>query len=116
MTSSSQAEYQALSSASKEAVWIRTLLSEIGFQQTSATVIHQDNQSTIALAHNPINHGRTKHIDVIHHYIQELIENEEIQLTYCPTASMIADIMTKALPRQKFEQHHDEMAIEEFKV
>ena len=53
-TSSTQAEYQALSSAVKEAIWIRMLLTEIGFHQTITTTIQQDNQSTIALAHNPI--------------------------------------------------------------
>jgi hypothetical protein len=107
-TSSTQAEYHALSTATKETIWLRTLLSELRFPQPSATVIQQDNQSTIALAHNPINHGRTKHIDIAHHYLRECIENKEITLEYCPTTSMVADIMTKPLSRTKFEtcRHH----------
>ena len=59
-TSSTQAEYQALSSAVKEAIWLRTFLKELGFSQSSLTIIHQDNQSTIALAKNPIHHGKSK--------------------------------------------------------
>src|SRR3954469_16406153 len=75
-TSSTQAEYHSLSTAAKESIWIRQFLTEIGHQQSKPTTILQDNQSTIALAHNPINHSRTKHIDVIHHHIRELINQE----------------------------------------
>ena len=78
-TSSTQAEYQALSNATKEALWIQALLGEIGFLQ-EATVIQQDNQSTITLANNPINHNRTKHIDIAHHFIRECIEENKIAL------------------------------------
>ena len=102
-TSSTQAEYQSLSSATKEALWLRMFLEEIGFKQQDATVIQQDNQSTISLAHNPINHGRTKHIDIAHHHLRECIQKNEIKLAYCPTSNMIADIMTKLLARIKFE-------------
>ena len=110
-TSSTQAEYHALSGAAKETLWIRQFLNEIGQQQQCATTILQDNQSTIALAYNPIIHNRTKHIDVIHHHIRELIEQQEITLEYRPTNEMPADAMTKALPRLKFEQCREAMRI-----
>src|SRR4051812_34796089 len=115
-TSSTQAEYQALSSASKEAVWLRNLLSELKTQQEQATVIHQDNQSTMALASNPVQHRRTKHIDIIHHYVRELIEKNIVKLEYCPTANMTADVMTKALNKPKFEEHRASMGIEHFTI
>ena len=113
-TSTSQAEYQAVSSASREAIWLRTLLNELGFRQQNTTTIHQDNMSSISLAHNPVNHRRTKHIDIIYHHIRELIESKEIMLTYCPTDQMTADIMTKPLPRHKFELHRSQMGIKTF--
>ena len=68
------------------------------------TIILQDNQSTIALAHNPINHGRTKHIDIQHHFIRECIETGAIRLEYIPTERMLADALTKPLPGPKFKQ------------
>ena len=102
-TSSTQAEYQSLSSATKEALWLRMFLEEISFKQQDATVIQQDNQLIISLTHNPINHGRTKHIDIAHHHLRECIQKNEIKLAYCPTSNMIADIMTKPLTRIKFE-------------
>ena len=113
-TSSTQAEYQALSSAIKEAIWIRMFMKEIGFTQTIATKIQQDNQSTIALAHNPINHGRTKHIDIMHHHQCEAIENSEIELEYCSTTKMTADIMMKPLTRIKFEMCRDKLGISSY--
>ena len=103
-TSSMQAEYQALSTATKEAIWLWELLKELNFAQQESTPIQQDNQSTIALAHNPINHGRTKHIDVQHHFIRKYIENGNIHLEYCPMTEMVTDSMTIALPRAKFKQ------------
>jgi tRNA A37 threonylcarbamoyltransferase TsaD len=66
--SSTQAEYQALSTTTKEAIWLCQLLNELGFMQTS-TMLCQDNQSMIALAKNLVHHNWTKHIDVQHHYI-----------------------------------------------
>ena len=110
-TSSTQAEYHALSTAAKEAIWLRYFLEEIGHEQQAPTTILQDNQSMIVLAHNPINHNRTKHIDVIHHHIRELIESNAITLEYRSTTDMPADAMTKPLARPKFEQYRKTMGV-----
>jgi hypothetical protein len=98
--SSTEAEYMALTQATKEAIWLRRLLLELGFPQ-QITTIFEDNQSTIALAKNPVHHQRTKHIDVRHHFVREQVEIGSIQLEYIPTTDMIADALTKALPRPK---------------
>jgi hypothetical protein len=102
-TSSTQAEYQALSSAAKETIWLRTFLTELGFNQETTTKIEQDNQSAIMIANNPTNHGRTKHIDIAHHFIREAIDKKEIELHYVLTSEIITDILTKPLTRTKFE-------------
>lgn len=64
-----------------------------------------DNQAAVKLAHNPIFHARTKHIEAKHHYIRERVLEGEIQLKYIDTNSNPADMLTKALPRPKFELH-----------
>ena len=102
-TSSTQAEYQALSSATKEAIWLRNLLEELGFRQQEPTTIQQDNKLTITLVNNLTNHKQTKHIDIVHHFVCECIEEKKITLEYCPTEDIIADAMTKPLTRAKFE-------------
>lgn len=100
--SSTEAEYMAASCASRESVFLRQLLGELGYKQASVT-LHCDNQSSIALSSNPAYHQRTKHIDVQHHFIREKVESGEIILKYEPTENMIADVLTKALPRAKHE-------------
>lgn len=70
---------------------------------TSITIpLKGDNQGSIALAHNPVFHARTKHIDIQHHYICDEIAAQRIELSYVPTSEMIADGPTKALTQVKF--------------
>ena len=79
-TSTTQAEYQALSGAVKEALWIQSILEEMTFKQEKYTVIDQDNKSMIALVNHPMNHACTKHIYIAHHFIRENIEDKMIEL------------------------------------
>jgi hypothetical protein len=100
--SSTEAEYMALAHATQEAVWLRSLLHELGFQESSPTTIFEDNQSSIALAKNPVFHPRTKHVRIKYHFTRDKIDTNEIRLEYIPSERMVADALTKALPRPKF--------------
>ena len=100
--STAEAEYVALSSAAQETVWLRKLISELKNPPECPTVILEDNQSAIAMAKNPQFHGRSKHIDIKHHFIRERVSEKEIDLTYCPTDEMVADMLTKGLNKQQF--------------
>ena len=73
------------------------LLSDLKVPQDHPTVLMKDNQGAICIAKNPVSHARTKHIDVRYHYIREALSEETIELKYCPTNEMIADIFTKPL-------------------
>ena len=68
-------------------------------------LIYQDNHGTIALANNPVHHARAKHIDIRAHFIRDLVERGTVTLTYISTDFMVADALTKGLPRPKFQQH-----------
>jgi hypothetical protein len=109
--SSTEAEYMAVTQACKEAIWLRRLLTDLGYNQEAPTIIYEDNQGCIELARNPVHHSRTKHIDIQWHFIREKLESQEIQLKYCETANMVADICTKALPRVKFRHLRDLMGL-----
>ena len=102
-TSSCEAEYRAAFTATVECVWLRRLLADLGVGQSSATTIFTDSQSAIAVVRNPVFHARTKHIEVHYHYVRERFSAGEISLAYVPTQENIADLFTKALPREKFE-------------
>jgi KUP system potassium uptake protein len=105
-TSTTEAEYVALCQGSKEAVWLRDLLRELGFVQflgdSREVQMYSDNQGCIALAENPENHARSKHIDVQYHYTRQLVEYGKIKLDYCPTEDMLADVLTKPLGFRAF--------------
>ncbi|UOH83757.1 hypothetical protein LQV05_006494 [Cryptococcus neoformans] len=95
--STMEAEYIAAAQATREIIWLRGLLKEIGLSQVDATTLHIDNQSTICLSHNPLSHEKSKHIDIRYHIIRERVENSEIKLAYIPTEKQRADVFTKAL-------------------
>ena len=76
-----------------------------------STVIQEDNQGAIAIAKNPVDHSRTKRIDIRYNYIRECVRSGQIELQYCPTNDMKADILTKPLTKQKFEYLRGEIGL-----
>ena len=105
--STCEAEYIGQTQATKEAVWLRQLLSElssVGESSLPSTIIYSDNQGAIALAKNPQFHGRSKHIDIQHHYVRERVVDGTVELLYIDTARQVADGLTKPLPREPFER------------
>ena len=106
--SSTEAEYMALTQAVKESLWLQAILQDLGANKHAREIrnIYIDNQGAMALARNPEYHARTKHIDIQYHFIREHVENRRIELTYCPTTDMTADIFTKALPQPAFTKHN----------
>lgn len=100
--SSTEAEYMALSSATQEAIWLRSLLISLGIEMDEPTILHEDNLPSIGLAKNPQYHGRAKHIGIRYHFTREQVARRTIVLKYCASEDMIADFLTKALPRPRF--------------
>ncbi|RVW90513.1 Retrovirus-related Pol polyprotein from transposon TNT 1-94 [Vitis vinifera] len=98
--SSTESEYRAMSLACSEIIWLRGMLAELDFSETDPTPLHADNTSAIQITANPVYHERTKHIEVDCHSIREAFEARVITLPHISTDLQIADIFTKALPRQ----------------
>ena len=73
----------------------------------TAIVIYEDNQSAISIAKNPQFHGGVKQINIKFHFVQDQVSNINIKLVYCQTDDMIADMLTKALRRVKFEKFRE---------
>ena len=99
--STTESEYVAATHGMKEALWLRSLLSEVFDPIKPPTTLFSDNQSAIALTHDHQYHSCTKHIDVRYHFICWVIERGSMRLIYCPTDDMVADTLTKALPSAK---------------
>lgn len=92
-----EAEYNALSLACQETVWLRRLLKDLDEPQLETTTIFEDNQGCLSFVKAERSSGRVKHIDTKSHYIRELCERKIVALQYCPSAEMIADALTKPL-------------------
>ena len=101
--SSTEAEYMAMTRAAQEAIWLRQLLEQLGFKQDSPTKLQGDNQGAIALAKNPGDHPRSKHIQLRYHFIRFSISEGLIELDYVPTHLMTADGLTKSLVHTKHD-------------
>jgi hypothetical protein len=99
--STTEAEYMASTQATKEAIWMTKLMKELGYMKEKAMMIQCDNQGAISLTKNPTQHARTKHIDVQHHFVRERVENGEVTFEYCSTEYMVADVLTKTLPKER---------------
>ena len=108
-----ETEYMATSQSTREAIWLRKLLRDVGFVQQDATTIMCDDQGCIALAKNPTHHSRTKHINMQHHFICEKLEGDQISLEYCRTEGMVADMLTKALAKDRHQRLAKEMGLRE---
>jgi hypothetical protein len=95
---------EATVNASQEALWLRQILSEFGFQQQHPTSLWCDNQSAIKLAKDPVQHQRNKHIELHMHFIRKLIHDQVIEVLFFPTKDQVADIFTKSLTEAKFSK------------
>jgi hypothetical protein len=102
--STMEAETMALCQGAKEAISLQRLFADIRGTPVAMITIHVDNQAAISHAKDPTDHARTKHIDIKHHFTREAIVNGAIELEYVRTEDMIADILTKALPKIKHER------------
>lgn len=109
--SSAEAEYVSLSMAAQEAVWLRCLLSDLGQCVPAPTIIYEDNNGAIELSKNAKNHNRTKHIDIAFHFTRERVQAGELEILYCPTGDMVADMMTKGLGRVQFQKLRDALGV-----
>lgn len=99
--STTEAEYIALALATQDALWIRSLLRQIGLSQRKPTIINENNNSAMELTKNSKINQRTKHFDVKHHFTREAAENNFIKIIRCSSEEQLTDILIKGLPEEK---------------
>jgi hypothetical protein len=109
--STMESEYIAATYASKKALWLRTLITQLFNTTLPATTLFSDNQSAIVLTKDHQYYMRTKHIDILFHFIWWIVENGSLRLIYSPTEEMVADTLTKALPSPKVKHFSQELGL-----
>jgi len=113
--STMEAEYMALCEASKEAVWLNKLVQSVASQGLQTAIsggpinIKVDNSGCIDFSKKPVEHKRTKHIDIRYHFVREGITTVKVTLEHCATDDMVADPMTKKLGKTKHDKHVEAM-------
>ena len=110
--STTEAEYVAAVSAGQQIMWLRNLLTEFGYEFKTPSTLHIDNQSAISVAKNPEHHGRMKHLDLRFYWLRDVVNEQYIAVKHIGTNDMPADILTKALGRQKVEECRQLMGLE----
>nr|GFA90235.1 retrovirus-related Pol polyprotein from transposon TNT 1-94 [Tanacetum cinerariifolium] len=100
--SSVEAEYVSLSACCAQVLWMRTQLTDYGFHFDKIPM-YCDSKAAITISCNPVQHLRTKHIDVRYHFIKEKVEKGIVELFFVGTEYQLADMFTKALPVERFQ-------------
>ncbi|XP_071729381.1 uncharacterized mitochondrial protein AtMg00810-like [Rutidosis leptorrhynchoides] len=109
--SSAEAEYRGVANVVSESCWLRNLLLELTCPIMKATIVFCDNVSAIYLSGNPVQHQRTKHIELDIHFVREKVSHGEVRILHVPTRFQIADIFTKGLPRLLFNEFRSSLCI-----
>ena len=104
--STAESEYVGATEATKEVMWIRFLLNDVGLAPKSATVLKEDNKACIQWHLTTVS-GRNKHLELKMHYVRERISAGDIKLDYIDTKKQRADIFTKILARPAFEKNRE---------
>ena len=104
--SSCEAEYMAITDATKEALYVYNLMSEF-HQVATPILLHCDNQGAAYLSTNTVNNQRSKHIDIRYHFIRDWIAKGIVSINYVNTSDNVADIFTKALPKEMHCKHSE---------
>ena len=108
--SSAEAEYRAGTYATKEIIWLRSLLRELNRKQRKATVLKEDNFACrVKMIENPVVSGRNKHIELDMHFVRDHHQLQHIRVKKMNSEKQIADLMTKNLSRDLFEKHRDSL-------
>lgn len=101
--STAEAEFTAAIATVNQALWLRKILIDLNLEQMESTKILVDNQAAIAISHNPVFHGKTKHFNIKLLFLREVQKDGDVVLVYYKTEDQVADIFTKPLPVSKFK-------------
>ncbi|KAA0054884.1 Beta-galactosidase [Cucumis melo var. makuwa] len=101
--SSAEAEYRAMSLGICEEIWLQKVLSDLHQECETPLKLFCDNKVAISIANNPVQHDRTKHVEIDRHFIKERLDSGSICIPYIPSSQQIADVLTKGFLRPDFD-------------
>jgi hypothetical protein len=105
-----EAEYIAAGHCCAQLLWMRQTLRDYGYKLSKVPLIC-DNESAIRMADNPIEHSRTKHIDIRYHFLRDYQQKGDIEIAYVSTHNQLVDIFTKPLDEKTFSKLRNELNV-----
>ncbi|GKF24461.1 ribonuclease H-like domain-containing protein [Tanacetum coccineum] len=109
--SSAEAEYRGVANVVAETAWIRNLLRELHSPLSTATLVYCDNVSAVYMSANPVQHQRTKHIEIDIHFVRDMVTAGHVRVLHVPSRFQYADIFTKGLPTALFEDFRSSLSV-----
>ena len=109
--SSAEAEFRGIRSGLMEILWLRRLLTEIGYPLSRKNQLFCDNKAAISISEDPVQHDRMKHVEVDRHFIKEKLESGIIEFPFVWSEEQLADILTKALSPKVFKEFLGKLSI-----
>ena len=96
-----------------ELLWLKIILQDLKIKWKGPMKLYYDNKSAINIVHNPVQHDRTKHIEIDMHFIKEKIEEGLVCMSYVPSEHQLADVLTKGLNTSRFHELISKLGIED---
>ncbi|GJU82488.1 ribonuclease H-like domain-containing protein [Tanacetum coccineum] len=109
--SSAEAEDHGVANVVAETCWLRNLLRELHTPLSFATLVYCDNVSAVYLSCNPVQHQRTKHIEIDIHFVHDLVAAGQVRVLHVPSRYQFADIFSKGLPSSLFEEFRSSLSV-----
>ncbi|GJX97569.1 ribonuclease H-like domain-containing protein [Tanacetum coccineum] len=108
---SAEAEYRGVTNAVAETSWIRNLIRKLHTLLFTATLVYCDNVSAVYMSANPVQHQRTKHIEIGIHFVREKVAAGHVRVLHVPSRFQYADIFTKGLPYPLFTDFRSSLSV-----
>lgn len=109
--SSADAEVRVMVHRVFELLWVKLVLRGLGFSVNKTMNLYCDNQAAVKIANNPVQHDRTKHVEVDRHFIKDHLEKKTIKLPFVNSKEQLADMLTKAVHARLFNGCLDKLGM-----
>ncbi|KAH9764942.1 retrovirus-related pol polyprotein from transposon RE1 [Citrus sinensis] len=111
--SSAEAEYRGMALEICEGLWISFILNDLGYPSQQPIQLYCDNKAARDIAHNPVQHDRTKHVEVDRFFIKEKLDEKILELPKIRSEDQLADILTKAISSRAFTKFLDKLGMQD---
>ena len=111
--SSAEAEFRGISKGLYELLWLMSLLSAVGYHSETEMNLYCDNRTAIQIAHNPVQHDRTKHVEINRHFIKKKLEAKIVKLSFVKSENQLTYVLIKAVSSRVLHESLSKLDIDD---